>query len=81
MDPGLAVSLQAGDEAAVAFAAIPVTAELRAADEAIVRSSRTKGVDGADRVRERIEQMASNMRGEQRQPDLSNASMAELLVL
>ena len=59
--------------------AIPDTPELRAADEAIVRSESGNGASKACRARARIEQMAIKYRDGQHQLVLASASPAELL--
>jgi len=77
LDPALAEALKRGEEAAVELAAIPNTPELKAADDAIVCSARTKRE--ASDFYQRIEQTAARFREEQRQPDLSNWTIAELM--
>jgi hypothetical protein len=79
INPALAVALRRGEEAAAELAAIPDTDELRAADEVIVRAERSNGDDGARRVGAKITRLAEQYRGRQNWPDLSNASLAELL--
>ena len=79
IDPALAVVLRRGEEAAAELAAIPDTPELRAADEAIVRSESSNGDGKACRARAKIEQIAVQYRDGQHRLDLANASPAELL--
>ena len=79
IDPALAVTLRRYEEAAAELAVIPDTAELRAADEAIVRADCGDGNDVAHKFCEKIEQMAARIRDERHQLDLTNSSPAELL--
>lgn len=78
IDPTHAVSLQCGDEAAAKLAAIPDTAELERADEALLRTECSNSGDGARHVREKIARMVELYRSGQHRIDFANASAFEL---
>jgi hypothetical protein len=77
LDPALAVSLQRGEKAAAELAAIPDTEALRAADETITRGDQFDDGEASSIVVAQSERMATRF-CDGSQPDLGNASMAEL---
>jgi hypothetical protein len=79
IDPGRAVALRSGEEAAAELAAIPDSPELKAADEAIVTTDYSNADGRKAEFEAKIEQIAEQYRGGQHQLDLANASPAELL--
>ena len=79
IDPGRAVALRSGEEAAAELAAIPDSPDLKAADEAIVTANYSNADDRLCEFTAKIERIAEQYRGGQRQLDLANASPAELL--
>jgi hypothetical protein len=79
IDPGRAVALRRGEEAAAELAAIPDSPDLKAADEAIVTADYSNADDPSCEFKTEIERIAEQYRGGQHQLDLANASPAELL--
>jgi hypothetical protein len=78
IDPELAVSLRRGEEAAAELAAVPDSADLKAADEMIVTSDYHDGIDRSCEFEEKIRSIAEQYRSGQHQLDLGEASPAEL---
>ena len=78
IDPALAVGLRTGEEAAAKLAAIPDSDELRAADEAIIRTHRENNSEDAASSKAKIEHMAEEYL-DGSQPDFAKASLIELL--
>jgi hypothetical protein len=79
IDPGLAVSLRRGEEAAAELAAIPDSADLIADDEKILTSDYGNGNDAVTEFGAEIVRMAELYRTGEHRLDLANASPAELL--
>jgi hypothetical protein len=79
IDPGLAVALRRGDEAAAELAAIPDSLDLKAADGAIVTADYSNADDRSCEFKAKIGRIAEQYRGGEHQLDLANASPAELL--
>jgi hypothetical protein len=79
IDPGLAVALRRGEEAAAKLAAVPDSPDLKAADEAIVTADYCNADERLCEFKAKIERIAQQYRGGQHQLDLANASPAELL--
>jgi hypothetical protein len=79
IDPGRAVALRSGEEAAAELAAIPDSPDLKAADEAIVTTDYSNADGRNAEFEAKIEQIAQQYRGGQHQLNLANASPAELL--
>ena len=79
IDPGLAVTLRRGEEAAAELAAIPDSPDLKAADEAIVTADYSNADDRTGEFEAKIERIAEQYRSGQHQLDFANASPAELL--
>jgi len=78
IDSCSAVALRRGEEAAAELAGIPDTPDLTAADEAITTAHYCNADDQCE-FKAKIERIAEQYRGGQRQLDLANASPAELL--
>jgi hypothetical protein len=68
-----------GEEATAELAAIPDSPHLKAADEAIVTADYSNADYRSCEFKAKIERIAEQYRGGQRQLDLANASPAELL--
>jgi hypothetical protein len=79
IDPALAVALKRGVRAAAELAAIPDTPDLKAADEAIVRTDYGNVDEGRRQFFAQIERMAEHYRRGAHHLDLAQASAAELL--
>ena len=79
IDSCSAVALRRGEEAATELAAIPDSPDLKAADEAIMTADYSNADDRSCEFKAKIERIAEQYRGGQRQLDLANASPAELL--
>ena len=79
IDPGLAVSLRRGEEAAAELAAIPDSVDLKADDEMILTSDYSNGNDAVTEFGAKTVRMAELYRTGKHRLDLANASPAELL--
>src|SRR5262249_31793333 len=79
IDPGLAVTLRRGEEAAAELAAIPDSPELEPADGALVTSDNRTGDDRSSEFWAKIERIAEQYRRGHHQLDVGDASPAELL--
>ena len=79
IDPGLAVALRRGEEAAAKLVAMPDSPDLKAADEAIMTADYSNAHDRSWEFKAKIGRIAERYRGGQHQLDLANASPAELL--
>ena len=79
IDSCSAVALRRGEEAATELAAIPDSPDLKAADEAIMTADYSNADYRSCEFKAKIERIAEQYRGGQRQLDLANASPAELL--
>src|SRR4029077_7240128 len=79
IDSTFAVAMRRGEEAAAELAAIPDSPDLKAADEAIVTADYRNADDRSGEFKAKIERIAEQYRGGQRQLDLANASPTELL--
>ena len=79
IDSCSAVTLRRGEEAAAELAAIPDSPHLKAADEAIAPADYGNADYRPCEFKAKIERIAEQYRGGQHQPDLANASPAELL--
>jgi hypothetical protein len=79
IDPAVALCLRRSDDAASELAAIPDTAALKAADKALLRLDNCNCDEAAAQYHAKIERLAECYRDGRHQPDLVNASPAELL--
>jgi hypothetical protein len=77
LDPALAISLRAGEEAAAELAAIPDSDALRTADEAIIRTHRENDSEAGPSFEAEIERLAEHYL-DGSQPDFAKASVVEL---
>ena len=78
LDPALAISLRAGEEAAAKLAAIPDSNALRAADEAITRTHQENNSETGASVKAEIERVAEHYL-DGSEPDFAKASVIQLL--